>query len=453
MESAEERWNQLITTKRLGVSRREDAASYRTTYQKDFDRLIFSAAFRRLQDKTQVFPLAQTDYVRTRLTHSLEVSSVCRSLGTMLGEHLVSTYHFEQPITPSSIGAILAAAALAHDIGNPPFGHAGEETIRRFFLAHPIGQEGLLEVNQTERNDFYRFEGNAQAFRLLTRLQNRDNSGGLQLSLPVLASLIKYPCSSNFSACNNIAYKKFNYFQAERELFAEFANEAALLPYKREEGVWHRHPLAYLLEAADDICYSLVDIEDAYRLKLLKGDEVIDFYRNIADHHGGLPRRFAKIAREKDQIEYLRAITIGYLVDEVMALFIKHEREILAGSYTEALLENIPSAKAITAIKDYAYEHVYVSQPVLEVGIAGFKVLETLLEAFISAVTAEARGVGSSKTRMLVNFLPDQFLGKGRRVDEDPYLRLLKITDFISGMTDRYAVKVFNMISGVDLKG
>lgn len=448
----EQRWRELITAKRFGHRTVEEAPSYRTTFQKDYDRLVFSAAFRRLQDKTQVFPLAQTDYIRTRLTHSLEVSSVCRSLGTMLGEYLVDRYDIPG-ITASSSGAILAAGALAHDIGNPPFGHAGEEAISRFFADNPIGQEALSEVSDLEKTDFLHFEGNAQAFRLLTKLQNSHNYGGMQLSLPVIASFIKYPCGSDQrKKSDHIAFHKFNYFQAEKTFFTRFAEEATLKPHETLPNTWYRHPFAYLLEAADDICYSLVDIEDAYRLKLISAEGAFEFYEAIITEHHEMPHaRLSRIPREKDRVEYLRAYTIGILVDEIIKVFIENESTILEGKCREPLLSIIPSKTAIAEIKRFAYKNIYVSDPVLEVGIAGFKVLETLLEAFVGAVRAEARGQGSSKTRMLMEFMPDQFLSDNRIINQDPYMRYLQVTDFVSGMTDRYAIKVFKMITGVDL--
>lgn len=449
---AERRWRELLPQERLGVDRPLISPSYRTDFQKDYDRLIFSAAFRRLQDKTQVFPLAQTDYVRTRLTHSLEVSSVCRSLGTMLGERLVSQYDLGG-LTSADIGAILAAAALAHDIGNPPFGHAGEDAISRFFKRNPVGETVLAKMEPKQQADLLAFEGNAQAFRVLTKLQNPNNRGGLQLSLPVIASIIKYPCASYAKPKeSNVAYKKFNYFQAESELFHAFAKRAGLEAHPECQGAWFRHPFAYLLEAADDICYHLVDLEDAYRLSLLSGKKVMGFFRDIITSNNRFPdKRMATITREKDQVEYLRAFSIGVLIDEVIEVFFKREEAILAGHYSGALLEEIPSANALKAIREFSRANIYLSDEVLKVGIAGFKVIETLLEEFVEAVEHAAEGRGGAKTEMLLSFLPDQFFEADRSLNPDPYERILRVTDFVSGMTDRYAVKVFKMMTGVDL--
>ena len=445
-----QRWAELLPQVRLGVDIPFDGKGYRTDFQKDFDRLIFSASFRRLQDKTQVFPLAQTDYVRTRLTHSLEVSSVCRSFGSMLGEYLVENNRLEN-ITPADLGAILAAGALAHDIGNPPFGHAGEEAISRFFKRNPVGQKALLGMTDAEKSDFLSFEGNAQAFRVLTKLQNSDNPGGLQLSLPVLASIMKYPCGSmNKPQDKNVAFKKFNYFQSEKRFFAEVANGCHLRKHPHVEDAWSRHPLTYLLEAADDICYHLVDLEDAYRLSLISSDEIIGFLKNVIITSAEIPvGKLAKIKRVKDQVEYLRAFTIGLLIDQAMKVFIENEEAIVAGDFQSSLLDHVPASDALRSIKNYAQEHIYHSDTVLEVGIAGFKVLDTLLEAFVGAV--EQGKSGGARTKMLLKFLPDQFFLENREISSDPYTRVQQVTDFVSGMTDRYAVKVFKMITGVDL--
>ncbi len=445
-----QRWHELLPQARLGVNSSFDVQSYRTDFQKDFDRLIFSAAFRRLQDKTQVFPLAQTDYVRTRLTHSLEVSSVCRSFGSMLGEYLVENRRLEN-ITPADLGAILAAGALAHDIGNPPFGHAGEEAISRFFKRNPIGQQVIAKMSSAEKTDFLAFEGNAQAFRVLTRLQNSDNQGGLQLSFPVLASIIKYPCASFGKPDSaNVAFKKFNYFQSEKALFKEVAEKCHLVPHESIEGAWYRHPLTYLLEAADDICYHLVDLEDAYRLSLISSEEITYYLEAVIKATTSLPvKKLAKIGRVKDRVEYLRAFAIGLLIEQTMQVFKENELAIIEGRFSSGLLDHIPAGHVLKEIKTYAQEHVYHSDTVLEVGIAGFKVLETLLEAFVGAV--ELGENGGARTKMLLKFLPDQFFIENRQVSDDPYTRVQQVTDFVSGMTDRYAVKVFKMITGVDL--
>ena len=444
------RWVELLPQVRLGLDLPFDGKGYRTDFQKDFDRLIFSASFRRLQDKTQVFPLAQTDYVRTRLTHSLEVSSVCRSFGAMLGEYLVEHNRLEN-ITPADLGAILAAGALAHDIGNPPFGHAGEEAISRFFKRNPVGQKALLGMTDAEQSDFLAFEGNAQAFRVLTKLQNSDNPGGLQLSLPVLASIMKYPCgSSRKPQEDNVAFKKFNYFQSEKDLFADVANGCCLVKHPHVENAWSRHPLTYLLEAADDICYHLVDLEDAYRLSLISSHEIMGFLKSIIITSAQIPEnKLAKIKRVKDQIEYLRAFTIGLLIDQTMKVFIDNEIAIVNGSFQSSLLDHVPASAALKLIKEYSQEHIYHSDTVLEVGIAGFKVLDILLEAFVGAVE-QGQG-GGARTKMLLKFLPDQFFLENREISSDPYTRVQQVTDFVSGMTDRYAVKVFKMITGVDL--
>ncbi|GBU09327.1 deoxyguanosine triphosphate triphosphohydrolase [Gammaproteobacteria bacterium] len=455
-------WQKLLNNQRLGLRTQNTPLSYRSAFQQDFDRLVFSAAFRRLQDKTQVFPLAQSDYVRTRLTHSLEVSSVARSLGTMIGEYLVKQHDLPN-ITPQDVGSIIAASALAHDIGNPPFGHAGEEAISRFFKQSEIGKAAIADCPLEQKADFLNFEGNAQGFRLLTKLQNSDNNGGLQLTLPTIGGLVKYPRPSLCFPNNqknkdahidtHIALKKFNYFQAEKSLFIEFAENSGLKRFDGINDAWHRHPLAFLLEAADDICYRLIDCEDAYRLGILKAEDVIGYFSQIIESTHILPEKIKRLSREKDKIEYLRAFSIGVLIDQVIKCFIQHEKAILRGECHQELLALIPAVKFLDEIKAIAASKIYNSAPVLEVGIAGFEVLNKLLEAFVGALSDEALGKSHTKSQMIMNLLPDQFLGEGRKPDEDPYIRNLKITDFLSGMTDTYAVRVFQNMSGRFLKG
>ncbi len=446
-------WQRLLMPQRLGVDTVSLWNWQRTVFQQDFDRIVFCAAFRRLQDKTQVFPLARSDYVRTRLTHSLEVSSVARSMGTMVGAELIAKHQLHEMVA-YDFGAILAASALAHDIGNPPFGHAGEEAIGRFFQESPLVGPALAKMTDKQKQDLCHFEGNAQGFRLVTKLQNADNVGGLQLSLPTLGAMLKYPCHSQYPSQTenaSIAFKKFNYFQAEAPLFEKLCQSLGLI--QREEGVYYRHPFSYLLEAADDICYSLIDIEDAYRLQILNAVDVRNFYLSIIRCTHDVPDKLSRIRREKDQMEYLRAYTIGLLVEQVAQAFLQYEDKILNGQLAQPLLECIPAAAPLAELRQFSYDHVYVSSPVLEVGIAGFEVIHRLLSAFAAALEIEVNGSGHKQSRMLVNLLPAQFLGDNRQPETDPYLRLLKLTDFISGMTDTYAVHVFKTISGINLPG
>ncbi|HMZ11226.1 MAG TPA: deoxyguanosinetriphosphate triphosphohydrolase [Plasticicumulans sp.] len=446
-------WNQLLSRRRLGIRHRSSAEdTQRTDFQRDFDRIVFASAFRRMQDKTQVFPLSSNDYVRTRLTHSLEVSSVARSLGNRVGEVVIARHGLTQ-VVPADFGAIVAAAALAHDLGNPPFGHAGEDGIRQFFEETTLGRSLIGRMHPAEQQDLLRFEGNAQGFRVVARLQSPDNFGGMQLTLATLGSFTKYPRGSLLDAdpaVGGIAFKKFNYFQADAALFDEVATGLGLDPVL--PGAWRRHPLAFLLEAADDICYRIVDLEDAVRLRQLEHGEVLDLLLPLVGLAADSPR-LKQLTRPKERIEYLRAKAIGRLIDEVVTLFLDCEAEILAGRYGLELLDEVPSRAPMLEMKELARRRVYIGQPVVEVQVAGFEVLGGLLAAFAGAVTdvAERGGRATALNRMLMHLLPEQFVGPGHEPVADAYLRTLKIIDFISGMTDSYAVSLFKRITGMSL--
>lgn len=435
-------WSQLLSRHRPGLTATSSLRESRTDFQRDFDRIVFSAAFRRLQDKTQVFPLAQSDYVRTRLTHSLEVSSVGRTLGTMVGEQLLLRESLTD-LYPQDLGAIVAAACLAHDIGNPPFGHAGEDAIRQWFAESVSGQRVLAQMHQAEQADLLNFEGNAQGFRIMVRLQSPDNRGGMQLTAATLGAFSKYPWAA-WSGNGKVA-RKFGYFQDERQWFETVAELLGLRV--RGAGGWYRHPLAYLVEAADDICYRIVDVEDAFQAKLLSLEEVREMLLPLA---GGdaVRGRLAAIQRAPEQIEFLRAKAIGNVVEQMRQAFIDHEAAILAGEFQGELIEKIPAGRDLERLRQRAEEAVYVSRPVVEVGAAGFQVLAGLLEAFVSAAEAMGCRRPGARQRMIYHLIPERF-----RVDShcSTYQRILGVTDFISGMTDSYAVTLYKKMTGISL--
>jgi dGTPase len=445
-------WNRLLSRARLGVPRPPPDSEARTDFQRDFDRIVFSSAFRRLQDKTQVFPLSQSDYVRTRLTHSLEVSSVGRSLGTMVGDSVIRRHRL-QGVYPQDFGAVVAAACLAHDIGNPPFGHAGEDAIRFWFTDSATGRAVLKSLTEPQRQDFLRFEGNAQGFRIITRLQSPDNPGGMQLTYATLGAFTKYPRTSSLliDPLPGIAFKKFGFYQDDQDLFAEVAGKLGLDSVA--PGVWRRHPLAYLVEAADDICYRIIDVEDAFRLQQLRYEEVRDLLLPLTGAADRAQRKLAHVTRPKERIEYLRAKAIGAIIEQVHQCFKENEDIILAGGLTEELLDEIPAAGAMRALKECGEFQVYVSRPVVEVEAAGFEVLGGLLQAFVTTVNdiAAHDSAASPKSRMLIYLIPEQFAGSGRQPIPDLYRRVLAITDFVSGMTDSYAVTLFKKLTGISL--
>lgn len=443
-------WNRLLSRARLGVSRQTPDSEARTDFQRDFDRIVFSSAFRRLQDKTQVFPLSQSDYVRTRLTHSLEVSSVGRSLGTMVGDSVIRRHHL-QGVYPQDFGAVVAAASLAHDIGNPPFGHAGEDAIRLWFTTSATGQAVLKALPEAQQMDFQRFEGNAQGFRIIARLQSPDNRGGMQLTCATLGTFTKYPCASSLSMPlpTGIAFKKFGFYQDDQDLFAEVAERLELEPVGPD--AWNRHPLAWLVEAADDICYRIIDVEDAFRLQQLRYEDVAELLLPLTGDPDRAKRKLGRLNRSKEKVEYLRAKAIGAMIDQAHQSFMAHEDLMLTGGFGEELLDTIPAAGAMQALKDCGEAHIYVSRPVVEVEAAGFEVLAGLLEAFVTTVNdlAAHGSAASPKSRMLIHLIPEQFAS--RCPDADLYRRVLAITDFVSGMTDSYAVALFKKITGISL--
>ena len=447
-------WASLLSSARLGASSARSAPmAGRSEFQRDFDRVVFSSAFRRLQDKTQVFPLAESDYVRTRLTHSLEASSVGRSLGTLVAAGLQGRYPeiAALSISPSDVGAIVAAACLAHDIGNPPFGHSGEDAIRLFFEGHPAGQALLEPLSPREQADFLQFEGNAQGFRILTRLQNPDNHGGLQLTLATLGAFTKYPRGALFEGESGpVSLRKHGFLAAEEELFTEVATGLALAP--RGTQAWYRHPLAYLVEAADDICYHVVDVEDAYRLGILRYEEVETVLTGIiADTD--IADRLARMRDDKGRIAYLRARAINTLVEQVADHFLAKEAQLRQGQYDVPLLSEVKAARGMEDLRTLGEERIYMAPPVVEIEAAGFEVLAGLLAIFTGAVEARAANRLNAKGRMHLKLIPPQFLEPQGGVHADPYQRLLRVTDFVSGMTDSYAVSLYKKLTGISLPG
>ncbi|MGD8588997.1 MAG: deoxyguanosinetriphosphate triphosphohydrolase [Chromatiales bacterium] len=449
-------WEQLLSRKRLGSKEQPSAITARTDYQRDFDRIVFSSAFRRMQDKTQIFPLSKIDYVRTRLTHSLESSSVGRSLGTLVGEQII-TRHNLKTAEASDFGDICAAACLSHDIGNPPFGHSGEDAIRHWAASADYGKRRVGVLKGSQREDFLNFEGNAQGFRVLTRLQNRDNPGGLQLTCATLAAFTKYPresCIGN-GRFMGVSTKKQGFTAQDMELFCEVADTVGLLRRDPMMAIWCRHPLAFLVEAADDICYRVIDIEDGFRLGHLTFQEAMDLFYPILPDHAGQQTRVDRISGDKEKIEYLRAKVISEAINQVLSCFLDHETEMMAGRFDEPLLDHIGKRDEMERLIEVAREKIYCAPEVVEIETAGFQVVSELLEGFIRILDDLAEhGEGASpRSQMMVRLIPVQFIGPNRQPARDAYTRLLKLTDFVSGMTDSYAVSLYKKVTGISLPG
>ncbi|WP_415713288.1 deoxyguanosinetriphosphate triphosphohydrolase [Maridesulfovibrio sp.] len=435
-------WNKLISKQRIGKEKSNYIDKDRSEFQRDFDRIIFSSAFRRLQDKTQVFPLSRSDYVRTRLTHSLETSSVGRSLGNMVGSRLVKKYD-DLDLIPSEPGTVVATACLAHDIGNPPFGHSGEDVIRDWFQSSEIGTELCSMVDKGQQADFIWFEGNAQGLRNILALQRPYSKGGMQLTCATLAAFTKYPYISG-----HIENKtKFGIFASEADIYAEIAGHLGLI--ELEEKKWARHPFAYLVEAADDICYHVIDIEDGHRLDLISFDELRRIFLDVLDNKPDIISRVDCIPGKKEQVEYLRACTINALVVSCSDIFFEHEQEILAGRFNSSLTEEIAKAEEFSRLKKIAIEKVYNSTEVIETESAAYEVLWKILD-FLGQIVIEIHNKGElgAKCRKSVKLLPELYAPSP---DASVYQNTQKIVDYVSGMTDTFAVRTFNKISGISL--
>ena len=389
-------WTTLFSKQRLG---RKDSGSVdaRSPFQRDYDRIVFSSAFRRLQDKTQVFPLAESDYVRTRLTHSIEVSCVGRSLGTLVGAQVLKEHKVEA-VTAQDVGDIVAAASLAHDIGNPPFGHSGEDAIRNWFETR--GKSYLSGMQPAEQEDLLKFEGNAQGFRALTRLQNPDNRGGLQLTYAVLGAFSKYPRQSivpGMQGSKDVGEKKFGFFSVDSPSFKEIAKGLGLKI--KAANAWSRHPLAFLTEAADDICYRIVDFEDGFRLGRVSFSEVEQPLKEIAFKTASRESQTRyKIARDEHaQIEMLRAMAINTLVHAAVEVFSNNSKKILNGEFAASLLSKVPYRKPIRVIQKLSSEKIYATRPVAQIETAGFEVLGGLLDRVVPVLTRDPERLSAAR--------------------------------------------------------
>lgn len=437
-------WNKLLTRQRLGKPSPEKPEDARTAFQRDYDRLVFSSPFRRLKDKTQVFSLAKNDYIRTRLIHSLEVSCLGRSLGTIVGYEIKDRHKLDE-FTASDFGDIVAAACLAHDIGNPPFGHAGEDAIRTGFQSWYETVKEELPLTNQEKADLELFEGNAQGFRILTRLEMQPKTGGMQLTCPTLATFTKYPTESLISTDIFNGYpgksaKKYGFFQAEKDLFATVADTVGLIRRSPDVAWWSRHPLAFLVEAADDISYHIVDLEDGYRMGYIPFNQAKQLLNEIADQLH--PEKHANT--EEEQIKFLRAVAINKLVQEVAKIFLDREQELLAGTFDSDLILQCRHAKTLEHIESETRNKVFYHPEVVGIQVAGYEVLGHLLAEFVNANLYR-----TEKGKLLKRMLPKEYCPAE---SESSYNKILKVTDYISGMTDSYATTLFQELKGISLR-
>ena len=438
-------WQQLISNKRFGLEeihamRKDD----RSEFQRDFDRLIFSAPFRRLQNKTQVFPLPGSIFVHNRLTHSLEVSCVGRSLGDSIANRLLAKHPELSDTHISEIGAIVSAACLAHDLGNPPFGHSGEKAISTYF-SEGKGQALKPKLAPMEWEDLTHFEGNANAFRLLTHQFLGRRKGGFVMTYSTLASIVKYPYPSILAGKKS----KFGFFTSETDDYLQIVEELGIkrLSAEGETPRYARHPLVFLVEAADDICYQMMDIEDAYKLKLLTPRETKELYMLFMNdkQKARVDDVCRLVADVNEQIAYLRATIIGILIRECTRVFVENEEAILDGTFEGALISHIdaPLSDAYKQCSKVAIEKIYCSRDVLDIELAGFHVITTLLELMIDAVQSPDKAY----SQLLINRVSNQYDINSPTL----YGKIQAVLDYISGMTDVYALDLYRKIKGNSL--
>lgn len=449
-------WNTCFSHGRFGQEYK--SAQPRTPYERDFDRLIFSAAFRRLQDKTQVFPLPGPILVHNRLTHSLEVASVGRSLGKLVGEQLAELV--EEPARDfyrNDLSSVIAAACLAHDIGNPSFGHSGESAISAYFMdsSNTIinGQPLIDHFSDAEWSDLTNFEGNANSFRILTHHYNNRQAGGYQLTYSTLAAIAKYPCESGATDKKQVHRKKYGFFQAEKESFCQVAAAVGMQLDESAPGVsYRRHPFVYLVEAADDICYRVIDWEDAHRLGILESGTAIDCLFELvkAGRKGAMDSITESLklleGDPREQLAFLRAMCINVLVQACVEIFLEKEAEILTGNYNRSLLEGLgpAMAEALEKINKVTVTRIYNHETVVKIELAGYEVMDSLLSHFIPAVLKENP---THREQKVLKLLPHQYKEAGAGF----YGKALNVVDFISGMTDSYAMELYKNLTGISL--
>ena len=452
-------WEKLMYLGRLGDNRSNyDVVESRSALQRDFDRIVFSSAFRRLQDKTQVFPVPASDFVHSRLTHSIEVSSVGRTLGNMAGEFILEKHPelIEKGLMMSMFGDVVAAASLAHDVGNPPFGHSGEAAISDYFIRREKDFKGM-NLSPQQWNDFIRYEGNAHGFRLLTNHHPEEIKGGLRLTKATLATFTKYPRESFVEVehlvsdgIKRTSSKKFNFFQTEKNYFREVAEDVGLISLSADEQkamAWCRHPLSFLMEAADNICYRLIDLEDGYKLNFIDFESVEKLLKPFMLKSGDQKQALKKYDSIKDRgekIGYLRAKAISILIYEAMDVFKANYQDIMNGKFDSELTDKIVSVDHLEGKIKKANIALYNQKPVVEIEITGYKIISGLLEIYLEA----QYNPKNSLHKKILQMLPGQFLAQP---EDSDYQKIMKTVDFIARMSDSYALNLFRRLSGQSL--
>ena len=440
-------WKQLISNKRFGQEHKHaERHDDRSEFKRDYDRLIFSSAFRRLQNKTQVFPLPGSIFVHNRLTHSLEVASVGMSIGNDISRRVIQKQPDLKDTLVEEIGTIVSAACLAHDLGNPPFGHSGEKAIQTFFSEGP-GQKIKSMVSSEFWDDITHFEGNANAFRILTHRFKGRRQGGFVMTYSMLASIVKYPFASSLAGNHG----KFGFFASEAESYRKIADELGI-SCKSAPGEplkYARHPLVYMVEAADDICYEIMDIEDSHKLKILSYAETEHLLLSFFDEdiQQKIRQRIIdeELTDENEKVVYMRASVIGKLENECVAAFLAHEEEILAGTFEGSLIDHISERqkKAYKECEKTSYSKIYQSKPVLDIELSGYQIMATLMKVFVEAAVNPSRFY----SKQLLRRVSSQYDIENENLEE----RIMAVLDYISGMTDIYALDIYQKINGISL--
>lgn len=454
-------WQNCFSPKRYKVSSPPDI---RSEYERDWDRIIFSSPFRRLQNKTQVFPLPEEIFVHNRLTHSLEVASVGRSLGKLVGEELAKLMdsagdEIAKDFYENNLKHVISAACLAHDLGNPAFGHSGEEAISKYFKKRDTSKAEDVafkaQFTAAEWSDLVTFEGNANALRILTMKQSGRAEGGFRLTFSTLASIIKYPCDSLASDKKVLHRKKYGFFKIDEPVFQEIKDELHMVADNVEGRiVYKRHPFVFLVEAADDICYNIIDFEDAHRMGILSYDEVKTSLMSIIQAFE--PQNMVRVKQQAEDllddpnqsISYLRAKSINALTHLCADVFNHNREAILQGDFKTALIDSIPELKdVVDSIAALSVKKIYNAKRVVELEIAGFRIMSGLVEDFVSA-TLTPKADRDKEQKKILELLPSQFAFEET---DSAYVKVMHILDFISGMTDVYALKLYRKLRGIEI--
>ena len=440
-------WEELLSLKRFGdTEKRERIAQDETRlgFDVDFDRIIFSSAFRSLQDKTQVIPLSETDFVHTRLTHSLEVSVVGRTLGRRVGKVLLERHPNLATLgyTFNDFGAIVAAASVTHDIGNPPFGHSGEKAIGEYFKTGN-GAKYKAQLSNKEYQDVIDFEGNANGFKILT--ESREGVfGGLRLSYATLGAFLKYPKESlPKKPTPHIVDKKYGFFQSEKAAFLDVVQDLGMLQKSTDAVSYYRHPLAYLVEAADDICYTIIDFEDGINLGLIEEEFALEYMIKLVKDTIDI-KKYHSLQHKTDRISYLRALAIGVLINETVAIFLANEEAILNGTFEKSLLEKCKYEAQINDILKISVSKIYQSTEVVEKEVAGYRIIADLLDVFVTALNNTFDGNPSNFDKLVLNLLPEEYKIENANL----YDRIMQVCSYVSRISDSYAIRMHKKLTG-----